>query len=68
MHLFKVLSLDTKCIVPFTKRILHYKNILVSTLFEHVQYVQCIVLIIVAKSKGLTSEIKLLLTINHSKL
>ena len=37
MHLFKVL-LQNDCLVPFSKPILHYKNILVSTSFEHVQY------------------------------
>ena len=31
-------TLVTKCLVLFSKRILHYKNILVSTSFEHVQY------------------------------
>ena len=31
-------SLVTKCLVPFSKRILHYKNILTSTSFEHIQY------------------------------
>ena len=31
-------SLVTKCIVQFTKCILYYENILVSQLFEHVQY------------------------------
>ena len=41
MHLFKILNSDTKWIVLFTKRIVHYKNVLgrlVSTLFEHIQY------------------------------
>ena len=33
------------------------KNIPTCTLFEHVQYIQWLVLIIVAKSKGLTSEV-----------
>ena len=59
-------SLVIKCIVPFSKLILHYKNILVSTSFEHVQYNK--VLIIVAKSKGLTSEVKLLFNCYYQKV
>ena len=29
----------TNCLVPFSKCILHYKNIPTCTLFEHVQYI-----------------------------
>ena len=66
MHLFKVL---TQNVLSHSSNILITIKtwLLVNTLFEHFQY-NFLVLIIVAKSKGLTSEIKLILNINHSSL